>query len=139
MLADKTLVKKLIPQDNPMIMVDGLVFNDEESTISTLTLSKENIFCKDGYFHEPGLVENIAQTAALRSGYNVYLNEESPSIGYIGSLKKMRIYKLPRDNDKLTTKISVLTSLMNVLVIVGEISVGSSLIAEGELNIFLQS
>ncbi len=139
MIADKNMVKKLIPQDYPMIMVDGLLSNDDSSTISTLTLSKDNIFCDRGFFHEPGLIENIAQTAALRSGYLAFKSNEIPKVGYIGSVKRMTIHRLPYDNDTLTTKVSVITQLMNVLIIKGEVRVGSKLMAEGEMNIFLNN
>ena len=55
-------------------MVDGLVAHDEVSTTSRLELNEQNIFCKNGYFHETGLIENIAQTAALRAGYTAHMN-----------------------------------------------------------------
>lgn len=138
MLANKDLVIQLIPQGDPFIMVDGLTSNDDESTVSSLKLSKDNIFCKDGYFQEPGIIENIAQTAALRSGYEAYLNKEDPPMGFIGSVKRLKLYKLPQDSDSLSTKITILTRLMNALIIEGEVKVGKELIAKGELNIFLQ-
>ena len=120
-------------------MVDGLISNSEDSTISKLSLKKSNIFCSDGYFWEPGLIENIAQTAALRSGYESLENNEEPIVGYIGSVKRMNIYKLPKDNDTIKTKITIINRLMNVLIIVGEVMVDTEIIAEGEMNIFLQT
>ena len=138
MLADKNEVLDLIPQKDPMVMVDGLISNDETTTISSLSISKDNIFCSDGYFNEPGIIENIAQTAALRSGYEAMESNEEPTVGFIGSVKKMKIYELPKDNDVIHTKITILTRLMNVLIIKGEVLLDSKLMAEGEMNIFLQ-
>lgn len=138
MLLDSNRISELIPQKYPMVMVDGLISNNEDSTISKLSLKKSNIFCSDGYFREPGLIENIAQTAALRSGYESLENNEEPIVGYIGSVKRLNIYKLPKDNDTLKTKINIINRLMNVLIIVGEVVVDKEIIAEGEMNIFLQ-
>jgi 3-hydroxymyristoyl/3-hydroxydecanoyl-(acyl carrier protein) dehydratase len=138
MLADNKKVVELIPQKYPMVMVDGLISNDVNTTVSKLSISKNNIFCSDGFFNEPGLIENIAQTAALRSGYEAMLNNVQPAIGFIGSVKKMKIYKLPNDDAELQTRVTILTRLMNVLIIKGEIMVNDKLIAEGEMNIFLQ-
>lgn len=138
MLADLNKVINLIPQKYPMVMVDGLISNDENVTVSKLDLTEHNIFCSKGYFQEPGLIENIAQTAALRSGYEAAENNEEPVVGYIGSVKRMIIYKLPKDNDTLNTKITIVNRLMNVLIIKGEVMVGAKLMAEGEMNIFLQ-
>ena len=138
MLADSKQVFQLIPQGIPMIMVDGLVSSDHAETVSTLTIVDDNIFCCDGVFNEPGIVENIAQTAALRSGYQASVANEKPVIGFIGSVKKLKIYNLPKVNDILITKVTVTTELLNAMIIRGETRVGDKLIAEGDMNIFLQ-
>lgn len=138
MLADNKQVSQLIPQGIPMIMVDGLVSSDLSETVSTLTIVDDNIFCSNGIFNEPGIVENIAQTAALRSGYQASVNNEKPAVGFIGSVNKLKIYNLPKVNDTLITKITVTTELLNALIIRGETRVGEKMIAEGDMNIFLQ-
>lgn len=138
MLADSKQVSQLIPQGLPMIMVDGLISSDETETVSTLTIVEDNIFYKEGVFCEPGIIENIAQTAALRSGYQASVKNEKPAVGFIGSVKKLKVYDLPKLNDILTTKIIVTTQLLNALIVRGETRVGDILIAEGDLNIFLQ-
>ena len=138
MLADKNKVIELIPQKYPMVMVDGLISSDDTTTVSKFSITENNIFCSDGYFQEPGLIENIAQTAALRSGYEAMQKQEKPAVGFIGSVKRLIIYELPSDNDTLQTKVTILNQLMNVLIIKGEIMVNTKLMAEGEMNIFLQ-
>lgn len=138
MLVESAEIQNLIPQKPPMVMVDGLIQHNENSTVSSLVLSKENLFCQDGFFHEPGLVENMAQTAALRSGYAAFLKNEKPQVGFIGSLKNVSFYELPKDTDELTTKISVLNELLQALIIKAEVFVKEKLMAEGEMTIFLQ-
>ena len=138
MLVNKKEVLELIPQKYPMVMVDGLLSSDENTSVSRLSLTDNNIFCSDGFFREPGLIENIAQTAALRSGYEASVDNNEPTVGFIGSVKKMKIYNLPKDDDILQTRVTILTNIMNVLIIKGEIMVNDKLIAEGEMNIFLQ-
>ena len=138
MLADKNKVIKLIPQKHPIVMVDGLISSDDTTTVSKLSITENNIFCRDGYFQEPGLIENIAQTAALRSGYEAMQKKEKPVVGYIGSVKRMEIYELPKVDDILLTKVTILNRLMNVLIIKGEVTVEKRLLAKGEMNIFLQ-
>lgn len=138
MLADKKLVSTLIPQDYPMIMVDELISNNNLETSSSFLILEDNIFCSDGLFREPGLIENIAQTAALRAGYQAFVNNEQPLIGYIGSVKKLRIFGLPNINERLLTSVKIVSELMNAIIIEGEIKVGDSIVARGNLNIFLQ-
>lgn len=131
-------IEKLIPQKAPMVMVDGLIEHNENVTVSRLVLSSNNLFCKDGFFHEPGLVENMAQTAALRSGYEAFLKNEKPKVGFIGSLKNIEIHELPKDTDELQTKLTVLNELLQALIIRCEVFVEKKLMAEGEITIFLK-
>ena len=139
MLAGKTEVYEMIPQAPPMAMVDGLLISNGELTVSQLVIDKQNIFCKDGFFQEPGLIENIAQTAALRAGYMAKQNKEKPMLGYIGAVKKLKIYALPKDSDTLQTRITVQHELLNASVIKGEIFVNDNKMAEGEMTIFKQN
>jgi predicted hotdog family 3-hydroxylacyl-ACP dehydratase len=139
MLAGKAEVYDMIPQAPPMAMVDGLISSDETLTVSQLSVNHQNIFCKEGFFHEPGLIENIAQTAALRAGYIARQNNEEVIKGYIGSVKKLKIYALPKDTDTLQTKITVQHELLNASVIKGEIFVNDKMMAEGEMTIFKQN
>jgi 3-hydroxymyristoyl/3-hydroxydecanoyl-(acyl carrier protein) dehydratase len=138
MLAEKTEIWQMIPQKPPMAMVDGLVAHDEVSTTSRLELNDQNIFCKNGYFQETGLIENMAQTAALRAGYTAHLNKLPPLVGYIGAIKKMKIYHLPEDTAVLQTKITVLTEVANATIVKGEVYSNLKMMAEGELSIFKQ-
>ena len=50
-------------------MVSSLLSVDERSARSSFTINIENVFVKNNIFQEAGLMENIAQTAALRAGY----------------------------------------------------------------------
>ncbi len=138
MLAEKQKILNLIPQKAPMAMVDGLLESDQEKTVSTLTIAPNNIFVEVGFFKEPGLIENIAQTAALRAGYEADKNNEKSKVGFIGSVKKMKIYSLPKVGETLNTKLTILMEMENISVIKGEVMVNDKLIAQGEMNIFLQ-
>lgn len=138
MLLGKEDVESIIPQKSPMAMVDGLLEQQEDFTISQLKILKENIFCENGFFTEAGLIENIAQTAALRNSYETKLEKKESKIGYIGSLKRIKIYHLPKINSIIQTKITVLNNLMNVSIVKGEVFCDDELMAEGEMNIFLQ-
>ena len=136
-LANKSEVQRIIPQKPPMTMVDILITNDDKTSVSQFAIDEQNIFCKNGVFHEPGLIENIAQTAALRNGYEAKQLGEEAGKGFIGSVKRLTIFKLPTDTDTLTTKITVLHELMNAMVIKGKVFVNTQLMAECEMNIFL--
>lgn len=138
MLADKSQVTDYIPQKSPMVMVDGLLDHTSVSCTSCFSIETKNIFCKNGLFHEPGLIENIAQTAALHSGYMAKKQNTEIKKGFIGAVKRLKIYELAKVNDTLTTTISILNQVMNAAIVKGEVHVDNKLIAVCEMSIFTQ-
>ncbi len=127
----------LLPQTSPMLMIDALVSSDQEKTITNLTISEENIFCINGKFREPGIIENMAQTAAVRSGFNAKNNNEKLKTGYIGTVKNLNIYFLPNRNQIITTKLFLKTEIGNISVIAASVTCQNQLIAECEMTIIL--
>ena len=138
MLVAEDKILEILPQQPPMNMVSCLLEHDENHSLSQLFIKKENIFVKDGLFTEAGLIENMAQTAAAGTGYEASMEKREPRVGFIGSLKRIKIYSLPKTGEKIETKITSLTNLMNVQIVKGEVFLKGELIAEGEMNIFLQ-
>lgn len=91
---------------------------------------------KNNLMQEAGLMENIAQTAALRAGY-VARNENKPvAAGYIGSVKNFEIFGLPKVNDELVTEIKIEEQVFNVTVLSGKVSCNQVLLATCEMNVF---
>ena len=122
-----------------MVMVDTLLEYTADKAVAQLHLSRDNLFCKDGKFCESGLIEHMAQTAALHAGYEAAQQGKLPKAGVIGSIKRFTIYKLPDDSDTLTSTISIQPVLSNTLIVKGETFVEEHLVAKGELYIFLQT
>ncbi len=136
-------VSGLIPQKPPIEMVDKLWFNDETTTISGFTIRENNIFCENGFFAEPGIVENIAQTAALRVGYMVSLMQQNgekvnPPVGYIGAIKRLLIHQLPKVGSELKTEVVIQQIIFDVTLITGKTTMNGETIAECEMKIFLK-
>lgn len=136
-------VSALIPQKAPIEMVDKLWLNDDTTTVSGFTIREDNIFCKDGLFREPGIIENIAQTAAIRAGYTASLLMKTgeigkPPVGYIGAIKKLVIHRLPQAGSELRTEITVQQIVFDVTLISGRSTVDGVPVAECEMKIFLK-
>ena len=128
----------LIPQRPPMVMIDQLELCTIDITITNFTIKADNIFCKDGLFNEPGLIENIAQTAAARAGYIAKQKNEEPVVGFIGSVKRLKINSLPKVGSQITTSVESLHDIGNVSIVKGVIKQNNEVIAECEMNIFLE-
>jgi predicted hotdog family 3-hydroxylacyl-ACP dehydratase len=129
-------ITPLIPQKHPFVMVGKLLLVDEVLTRSSLVIEPGNVFVKDGFFQEAGLMENIAQTAALRAGYLAHTNNKPVENGYIGSVKDFEVLQLPQINDELLTEISITDRIFNVTVLTGKVWLNETLIASCEMKVF---
>ena len=63
-------IKSLIPQREPILLVDALVGVEGDMARTQLTVRRDNSFVgDDGLLAEPGLIEHIAQSASAFAGY----------------------------------------------------------------------
>jgi predicted hotdog family 3-hydroxylacyl-ACP dehydratase len=127
----------LIPQKPPFVMIDALLFSDEKRTVSRFRIPEGNIFVKEGLFREPGLVENIAQTAAARAGHEAASRNIPVTVGYIAAIKNLEIFSLPKVNDELETEIIIQNQVFQVTVLKGMTKCGETVLALCEMKIFL--
>lgn len=118
-------------------MVDALLYTDETTTRCGFTILPANIFTENGVFGEPGLVENIAQTAAAGVGYLAQQTKTPPPIGYIGAIKDLEIFILPKIGDSLVTEVKVLNKVFDVTLVMGTVYCNNELAAKCEMKIFI--
>ena len=130
-------LQKLLPQAPPMLMIDALISSDTEKTVTELTIKKDNIFVSEGKFREPGIIENMAQTAAARAGYEALTKNTKVKTGYIGSIKKLVIYSLPKVTDNLQTILTSVSDIGDISVIKTETFSKTEKIAECTMTIIL--
>ncbi len=133
-------IRQLIPQRQPIMMVDALVEADEQSATSRLIIRDNNFFLQeDGCLGEVGLIEHMAQTASAHAGYMAFKQgvQEAP-IGYIGEVKGFCLYMLPKKGDELTTTVQIVLQAGNVTVVNAMTKVDDSLVAETQLKISLK-
>lgn len=128
-------IKTLIPQREPIMMIDTFYGADANDGESGLCVKESNIFCEDGLLREPGVVEHIAQTAAAFNGTR--LTEGSkPKLGYIGEIKKCEIVRLPKVGEKLRTHVHLEAQVMNVNLMTAETTINGEKIASCQIKLF---
>lgn len=132
-----TTVQSLIPQKAPFVMVDALYVFEENTLTAGLTVSEDNIFTTGGQFTEPGIVEHMAQSVALYTGYQYHLKNEQAPTGYIGSIKEVSITRLPEIGEKLITSVSVLQEFMGITLVDIVTSVNDEQIAKSQMKTVL--
>ena len=117
-------------------MVGKLVSNNENLTRSSFVIPPDNVFVKKGILEEAGLMENVAQTAALRAGYFARAENKPVAVGYIGAVSKFEVFDLPKTGDEIVTEISIQNQVFDIAVLSGKVWLRETLIAQCEMKVF---
>lgn len=138
MLASRTDIEKFIPQRKPMVMIHELHEADEYHAITTFLAEEDGIFVTAGRLAEPGLVENIAQTAAAQVGYVSFQQNKPVPIGYIAAVKDLIVYNLPTSGSPIRTVVEVINRVMDITLIRGNVYQADQRMCECEMRIFIK-
>lgn len=132
-------IKRLIPQRDPIMMVDKF-FNVEGETAETgLLLADNNFFIEeDGKIAEPGLIEHIAQSASAFAGHKALVAGLPTPIGYIGEVKKFHCYSRPAAGSELRTTITMGAEVNGITLLSGETKVDGIVVADTQMKIFVE-
>jgi 3-hydroxyacyl-[acyl-carrier-protein] dehydratase len=136
MLATPTEILQYIPQRNPIVMVHELVEASDTHAVTRFSIEPDNVFVSSGTFAEPGLVENIAQSAAVHVGYQCSQKNIPIPIGYIAAVKDLKIHGLPKQNSSLLTTVKVINKVLDITVVQGVIEQEGKILCSCEMRIF---
>lgn len=133
-LFDKDFVENLLPQKFPFVMVDKMFSFTETSIVSGFKIHEDAVFFNNGYFVESGLIEHMAQSVALHTGYQFFLRQEPAPTGYIGSIKDVVIKKLPKLNDEIKTTVTILQEFGGITLVDVVTELNGLEIAKGQMK-----
>lgn len=131
-------IYSLIPQREPIVMLDSFFEGSDTHAITGLTIQPDNLFCRKEKFTEPGLIEHIAQSASAMAGYTAYRSQQQAPVGYIGEVKKFRVFRCPQIGETLQTTIQVISEVMSVSLVVAETKSGDETVASCQMKIFIK-
>lgn len=127
----------LIPQRQPMVLIDQLISVGEKSAVGRLFIRESNVFCENGFLQEGGLLEFIAQTAAAYEGYRQLSLQEEVKPGFIGAIKNLSVHSLPEINTEIKSEIIADSELLGYTLITGKIFQNNNVLAECEMRILM--
>ncbi|SHG14966.1 hypothetical protein [Flavobacterium johnsoniae] len=134
---EKEMVENLLPQKFPFVMVDAMHSYTETSLVSGLKIQQDNIFVKNNIFLEAGLIEHMAQSVALHTGYQYFLRNETAPTGYIGSIKEIEIKKLPQLNNIIQSEVTILQEFAGITLVNIVTTLNNEEIANGQMKTVL--
>ncbi|MBT9186650.1 MULTISPECIES: hypothetical protein [Zobellia] len=133
-ITDKEFLQNLIPQKPPFIMVGKLLEYSEKKIVSGLIVPEDNLFVFENRFMAPGLIENMAQTVALHTGYKYYLAQKPAPTGYIGAIKKATVNALPFVGQELETTVEILHDIMGITMVSATVTCEGIILATSEMK-----
>jgi predicted hotdog family 3-hydroxylacyl-ACP dehydratase len=136
-IIEKESLEQLLPQKFPFVMVTALCDYSENTLVSGLKVNEDNIFYHDGILLESGLIEHMAQSVALHTGYSFFLRDEPAPTGYIGSIKEVQILKLPRLNQEIKTTVTILQEFAGITLVDLTSRIDDEVIATGQMKTIL--
>jgi predicted hotdog family 3-hydroxylacyl-ACP dehydratase len=135
MKISKKQIELFIPQRAPFIMVDNLLEATDNKFETDFLILPDNIFLEKEVLREFALIENIAQTSAAGIGFLNIGKENAPVDGFIGGIKKLVVYDLPKVNDKIYTIVTKITQLGNMYLLKGESFLNDKKLIECEVKL----
>ena len=133
-IANGDFLRSLIPQKTPFVTVDVLAEYTDKRIVSHFTVPCDHILVSENRFTAPGLIENMAQTVALHTGYQYYLLKRPAPTGYIGAIKKAEILQLPKVSETLVTTVDILHDIMGVTLVQAKVECDGALLASSEMK-----
>ncbi|MEZ4969041.1 MAG: hypothetical protein R2814_05145 [Flavobacteriaceae bacterium] len=134
---DKGLIENLIPQKAPFVMVDKLIHFSQEKVIAGFTPQTGNLFVNNNSFMAAGLIEHMAQSVALHTGYQYFLKNEPAPTGYIGAIKSAEILELPTAGQELITTVTILHEILGVTLVRIQVTCNNKIMANSEMKTVL--
>lgn len=129
---------ELIPQKPPFVLISGLHEVNEHNCVTSFLVQKTHVLYNNESLSAPALLENIAQTCAVKVGYECSLVNKKVPLGFIGDIKDFRYSRLPKHGEELRTEIVIEHQIFDVTLIAGKITVNGEEIAGCKMKIFVE-
>ena len=123
-------IENLIPQREPIKMIDSLIDANNVMAITTLFINSNNYFVS---------TEGImAESASAQAGYlAISEGRKKTPVGYIAEIRDFKCYRCPLVGEELKTTISVDDIIGNITCISGKTKIDKELIAETKMKIYI--
>jgi predicted hotdog family 3-hydroxylacyl-ACP dehydratase len=130
----------LIPQKNPFVLISSLEEVNETNCVTTFRFAANHVLCENGHLSAAGLLENMAQSAGCKIGYEDFMKGKKHAVGFIGEVRDFGFSRLPNAGEELTTEITIENKVFGtVTVMKGRILVKDEEIASCKMKVFFQA
>ena len=130
---------QLIPQKPPFVFINSLNEVNENSCITTFMFDADNVLCSNGKLSLAGLLENMAQSAGCKMGYEDFAEGKKSRRGFIGEVKEFSVSRLPSVGEELTTEINIGGKVFGAVTLVAaRILAGEEEVSSCKMKVFFE-
>lgn len=129
---------ELIPQKPPFVLISSLNEVNEHKCVTGFLVESTHVLYNCESLSVAALIENIAQTCAVKVGYECSLINKKVPLGFIGDIKDFKYTRLPVAGEELRTEITIEHQIFDVTIIAGKISINGEEIATCKMKIFVE-
>lgn len=129
----------LIPQKPPFVLISSLQSVKDNTCITSFNFDNTHILCENGKLSAAGLLENMAQSAGCKMGFEDFLSGKKPRVGFIGEVRDFEFTRRPTAGEELMTEITIENKIFGaVTVMSGKVLIGTQQIASCKMKVFFQ-
>lgn len=129
----------LIPQKPPFVFIHSLNEVSDNKCITTFKFEADNVLFENGKLMLAGLLENMAQSAGCKMGYEDFIENQKSRRGFIGEVKNFSVSRLPIVGEELTTEITIEGKVFGaVTLITGKVFVSDEEISSCNMKVFFE-
>ena len=140
-------IQQFLPHRRPMLFVDTIIWIEKTYVEALFTIKLNQLFIQDEYFTEIGLLENMAQVCSTIIGQNYFINfsdlHKGDVIGFISTIKTAEILRLPKINQTITTKATLLEVFdydeFTISLMESKVMIDEEVFATSTMNLMLQN
>jgi predicted hotdog family 3-hydroxylacyl-ACP dehydratase len=130
-----------IPHKPPFLLVDELYYYDDEYAISGFAVSHDHVMVRDGFLLEAAIIENMAQTMALKSSFQPgtkHSENDTPRMGYLVAVNRSSFINPVPAGELLITELKVTQNLKTFIMVKGTCSYSEIPVAVCEISLFIE-
>lgn len=130
---------QLLPQQEPFVMVHRIVSFSSASIVTETDVRPDCLFLDHGRLTTEGMIENVAQTCAVRIGYiGKYITHQPLAVGVVGAVSKLQVSAFPSVGSVLTTTATVEQEVFGIILVTASIECGGNTILTTSMKLGLQ-
>jgi len=126
-----------LPQQDPFVMIDRLLYADENGSRAGFRIKDDNFFLRRGFFSTAGMIESMAQTAAAGTGWLHHIQKKPVPVGYIGAVQKLEVQGWAPAGSEIEMDVSTITRVMQVSLVSCIVRQEDKILASCEMKIFI--